>query len=85
MKLRRVVAEVEWRPGELRPRVGFVVTNMAQPAERVVSFYNMRGACEQWSKEAKGAINGAILPTPRNKSFATCGAEPASFFLEDCY
>ncbi len=35
-KPRRVVAKVEWHPGELYPRVGFIVTNMARPAENVV-------------------------------------------------
>ena len=44
---RRVVAKVEWHPGELCPRVGFIVTNLARPAERVVAFYNHRGTCEQ--------------------------------------
>ena len=39
-KPRRVVAKVEWHPGELYPRVGFIVTNLARPAERVVAFYN---------------------------------------------
>jgi Transposase DDE domain group 1 len=34
-KPRRVVAKVEWHPGELYPRVGFIVTNMARPAENV--------------------------------------------------
>ncbi len=38
---RRVVAKVEWHPGE--PRVGFIVTNLSRPAERVVTFYNQRG------------------------------------------
>jgi Transposase DDE domain group 1 len=33
-KPRRVVAKVEWHPGELYPRVGFIVTNMARPAEK---------------------------------------------------
>jgi hypothetical protein len=55
-KPRRVVAKVEWHPGELYPRVGFIVTNMTRPAERVVAFYNQRGTCEQWIKEGKGAI-----------------------------
>jgi hypothetical protein len=27
----------------LRPRVGFVVTNLARPAEGSVAFYNQRG------------------------------------------
>jgi hypothetical protein len=46
-KPRRVVAKVEWHPGELYPRVGFIVTNMARPVENVVAFYNKRGTCEQ--------------------------------------
>ena len=55
-KPRRVIAKVEWHPGELYPRVGFIVTNLSRPAERVVVFYNKRGTCEQWIKEGKGAI-----------------------------
>jgi hypothetical protein len=49
-----VVAKVEWHPGELYPRVGSIVTNLARPAERVVAFYNHRGTCEQYIKEGKG-------------------------------
>jgi hypothetical protein len=60
-KLRRVIAKVEWHPGELVPRVGFIVTNMSRPAERVVAFYNKRGTCEQWIKEGKGAIKWTRL------------------------
>jgi Transposase DDE domain group 1 len=60
-KQRRVVAKVEWHPGELYPRVGFIVTNMARPAENVVAFYNKRGTCEQWIKEGKGTIKGTRL------------------------
>jgi hypothetical protein len=41
------VAKVEWHPAELYPRVGFIVTNLARPAERVVAFYNQRGTAEQ--------------------------------------
>src|SRR5918911_1516717 len=55
-KPRRVVAKVEWHPGELYPRVGFIVTNLTRPAERVVAFYNRRGTAEQHIKEGKGAI-----------------------------
>ena len=58
---RRVVAKVEWHPGELYPRVGFIVTNMSRPAERVVAFYNKRGTCEQWIKEGKNAIKWTRL------------------------
>ena len=53
---RRVVAKVEWHPGELSPRVGFIVTNMTRPPERVVMFYNQRGTAEQRIKEGKNAI-----------------------------
>jgi hypothetical protein len=42
-----VVAEVERHPGELYPRIDFIVTNLAPPPERVVAFYNHRGTCEQ--------------------------------------
>src|SRR5690349_8391913 len=60
-KPRRVIAKVEWHPEELYPRVGFIVTNMSRPAERVVAFYNKRGTCEQWIKEGKGAIKWTRL------------------------
>jgi hypothetical protein len=66
-KPRRVIAKVEWRPGELYPRVGFIVTNLSRPAERVVAFYNKRGTCEQWIKEGKGAIKWTRLS---RRSFA---------------
>src|SRR6266568_3966283 len=58
---RRVVAKVEWHPGELYPRVGFIVTNMSRQPERVAAFYNKRGTCEQWIREGKGAIRWTRL------------------------
>ena len=60
-KPRRVIAKVEWHPGELVPRVGFIVTNLSRRAERVVAFYNQRGTSEQWIKEGKGAIKWTRL------------------------
>jgi hypothetical protein len=60
-KERRVIAKVEWHPGELYPRVGFVVTNMARPVESIVTFCNERGACEQRIKKGKGAIRWTRL------------------------
>ena len=60
-KPRRVVAKVEWHAGELYPRVGFIVTNLARSAERVVAVYNQRGTAEQWIKEGKGAIKWTRL------------------------
>ena len=61
IRSRRVVAKVEWHPGELYPRVGFVVTNLSQPAERVVAFYNGRGTAEQWIREGKNATKWTRL------------------------
>ena len=60
-KPRRVIAKVEWHPGELYPRVGFIVTNMSRPAETVVAFYSQRGTAEQLIKEGKGAIRWTRL------------------------
>ena len=62
---RRVVAKVEWHPGELVPRVGFIVTNLSHPAERVVAFYNQRGKAEQYIKEGKNAIKWTRLSCRR--------------------
>src|SRR5215218_3541570 len=60
-KPRHVVAKVEWHPGELYRRVGFIVTNLARSAEGIVAFYNRRGTCEQYIKEGKGAIKWTRL------------------------
>ena len=60
-KPRRVVAKVEWHQGELYPRVGFIVTSLSRPAERVVKFYHGRGTAEQWIKEGKAALRWTRL------------------------
>jgi Transposase DDE domain group 1 len=60
-KPRRVVAKIEWHQGELYPRVGFVVTNLKRPAERISKFYNGRGTAEQWLKEGKAALRWTRL------------------------
>ena len=51
-----MVAKVEWRQGELFPRVGFIVTNLGGGSKSVVDFYNGRGTAAQWIKEGKHAI-----------------------------
>jgi hypothetical protein len=51
----------KWHPNELYRRLGFIVTNLAWPAERVVAFYNQRGTAEQWIKKGKGAIKWTRL------------------------
>jgi hypothetical protein len=58
---RRVVAKVEWHPGELFPRISFVVTNLRCKSTNVVVFYNKRGMAEQYMKEWKGALKGTRL------------------------
>jgi len=44
------VAKVEWHPGELYRRLGFIVTNLGRPAEGVVSLYDQHGAAERYIK-----------------------------------
>ncbi len=60
-----MVPKVEWHPGELYPRVGFIVTNMTRLAERVVAFYNQRGTAEQHIKEGKHAVTRTRLSCMR--------------------
>jgi Transposase DDE domain group 1 len=64
---RRVVAKVEWHPSELYPRVGFIVTNMARPAENVVAFYNKRGTCEAMDqgRKRRNQVDPAIMSVVR--------------------
>ena len=62
---RRVIAKVEWHHGELYPRVGFIVTNMTRPPERVTLFYNQRGTAEQHIKEGKNAVTWTRLSCSR--------------------
>lgn len=64
-KPRRVVAKVEFHPGELFPRVGFIVTNRSLPNERVLAFYNDRGTAEQHIKEGKYALKWTRLSCMR--------------------
>ena len=63
-KSRRVVATVEWHPGERFPRVGFIVTNLSRPAERVIAFYNQRGTAEQYhqGRQERDQLDPAFLP-----------------------
>src|ERR1022692_4931761 len=58
---RRVVAKVEFHFGELFPRIGFIVTNLAADNRVVVRFYNKRSTAEQWIKEGKQAVKMTLL------------------------
>jgi hypothetical protein len=60
-KPRRAVAKVEWLPGAVFPRVGFVFTNLPMEPDWVIHVYNQRGTAEQHIKEGKQAINWTRL------------------------
>jgi hypothetical protein len=62
---RRVIAKIEWHPGELSPRVGFIVTNLPMDPDWVVRFYNQRGTAEQHIKEGKHAFRWTRLSCKR--------------------
>jgi hypothetical protein len=64
-KERRVIAKIEWYPGELFPRVGFIVTNLPMEPDWVVGFYNQRGTAEQHIKEGKYAFHWTRLSCKR--------------------
>ena len=55
------MTKVEWHPGELYPRIGFIVTNLSRPTERVVAYYNQRGKAARYVKEGKNAIRWTRL------------------------
>ena len=57
-KPRRVIARIEWHPGALFPRVGFIVTNLPMEPEEVTRFYNRRGTARQHIKKGKYASAG---------------------------
>jgi Transposase DDE domain group 1 len=68
-KPRRVAANVEWHPGELCPRIGFIVTNLARSAERVVAFYNQGGtggAMDQ-GRQGRDQVDAALVPNLRRQ------------------
>ena len=64
-KERRVIAKIEWHPGELFPKVGFIVTNLPMEPDEVTRFYNRRGTAEQHIKEGKYAFRWTRLSCKR--------------------
>ena len=84
-KARRVIARVEWHPGELFPRVGLVVTNLPMAPEDVIRFYNQRGTAGQHIKQGKHAINWTRLSRKRlcdnqvRLQLHALGCNPGSF------
>jgi Transposase DDE domain group 1 len=67
-KPRRVVAKIEWHSGELYPRVGFIVTNMARPAENVALLQQARHlrAMDQGRKR-RDQVDAAIMSVIRRQ------------------
>src|SRR5262245_53439123 len=66
---RRVIAKVEWHPGELYPRVVFIVTNMSRQPERVVAFYNKRGDVRAMDQggQRRDQVDAAVVPDVRGQ------------------
>jgi hypothetical protein len=64
-KERRVIAKIEWHPGELFPRVGFIVTNLPMEPDWVMGFYHQRGTAEQQIKVGKYAFHWTRLSCRR--------------------
>jgi hypothetical protein len=64
-KPRRIIAKIEWHPGELFPKIGFIVTNLPMDPDWVVQFYNQRGTAEQHIKEGKHAFRWTRLSCRR--------------------
>ena len=75
-KPRRVIAKVEWHPGELYPRVGFIVTNMSRPGRagrRLLQQARHVRAMDQ-GRQGRDQVDAAVMPDVRRQR----GAAPAS-------
>ena len=59
-KKRRVVAKVEWHPGELYPRVGFIVTNLSRCASHL-----SHPGCIKNADRSAGTGDGTIFAVRR--------------------
>ena len=74
-----MVAKVEWHQGELYPRVGFIVTNLTRPAERVAVLQRPRhGRAVDQGGQVCAALDAAVLPLLPGQR----GAAPASRCLQ---
>ena len=77
---------MEFHPGELFPRVGFVVTNEELPSRAVVRFHNMRGTAEvavATIKEGRQAVKMTRLSChPASRDRTSC--PPRRMAERDC-
>ncbi len=62
---RRVIAEIGWRPGELFPRAGSIVTTMPMEPDWAARFYTQRGTAERHIREGSYAFRWTRLPCRR--------------------
>ena len=75
-KPRRVIAKVEWHPGELVPRVGFIVTNLTPPGRagrRLLQPARHGGAMDKRG-QGRDQVDAAVVPVVRRQ----CRPSPAS-------
>jgi hypothetical protein len=71
-KPRRVVAKVEWHPGELYPRIGFIVTysTAGRPRRRLLQPARHRRAIHQGRQE-RDQMDAAVMPHLRRQRRAS--------------
>ena len=68
-KTRRVIAKVEWHPGELYPRVGFIVTNLiasGRAGGRLLQSARHGGAMDQGG-QGRDQVDAAVVPFVRRQ------------------
>ena len=72
-KSRRIVAKVEHHPGELFPRVGFIVTNMSLPSRSVRALLQQawyRPAVDQGRRAGNELAPAVVSPLPGQRGAA---------------
>jgi Transposase DDE domain group 1 len=74
---RRVVAKVEWQPGELYPRVGLIVTNLARPAKRRRLLQPTRHPCGKGDQNGRSCHAALSTPMPLAAS-SSCWFAPSA-------
>src|SRR5438045_3757763 len=75
-KPRRVIAKVEWHPGELYPRVGFIVTNMSPPGRARRCFLQQARDVRAMDQggQRRDQVDATVVPNVRRQR----GTAPAS-------
>jgi len=85
-KPRRVGAKVEWHPGEVYPRVGFIVTNLARPSASwpsTTSVVRRSSASRKARARSSGRACHAVPSLPTPSAFAPrAGLQPRQFHAD---